>query len=271
MEDKLQECLDELFSVLQGNLIVGDHASLSAFGSIEQQELGEVSKDITKLFLKQGYDIEITINSILEELKKFEIPEPKKIWRPFLKNNLIPQSSLIGQFNATSYYIEKLKTDLSLQEIQIIKETTLLENLRKRLIRCKENLQQCLENGRTSTRTIGKINCVDFNGMISDENYWENRLRQRLNDLRVSHTVASQSLIQIELLIENNKQLSGRIQSIISKVIPIWEEQMKIVSAVTKYAGKSDANRDFEENLMILKKMESLDQKIRDVLQDISL
>ena len=135
MEDKLQECLDELFSVLQGNLIVGDHASLSAFGSIEQQELGEVSKDITKLFLKQGYDIEITINSILEELKKFEIPEPKKIWRPFLKNNLIPQSSLIGQFNATSYYIEKLKTDLSLQEIQIIKETTLLENLRKRLIR----------------------------------------------------------------------------------------------------------------------------------------
>ena len=46
---------------------------------------------------------------------------------------------------------------------------------------------------------------------------------------------------------------------------------MKIVSAVTKYAGKSDANRDFEENLMILKKMESLDQKIRDVLQDISL
>ena len=81
------------------------------FGSTEQQELGEISKDITKLFLKQGYDIEITINSILEELKKFEIPEPKKTWRPFLKNKFIPQSSLIGQFNATSYYIEKLKTD----------------------------------------------------------------------------------------------------------------------------------------------------------------
>lgn len=270
MEDKLHECLDELFSVLQGNLIVGDHTSLSAFGSTEQQELGEISKDITKLFLKQGYDIEITINSILEELKKFEIPEPKKTWRPFLKNNFIPQSSLIGQFNATSYYIEKLKTDLSLQEIQIIKETTLLENLRKRLIRCKENLQQCLEKGEIVQKPL-ENNCVDLNEMISDENYWANRLRQRLNDLRVSHTVASQSLIQIELLIENNKQLSGRIQSIVSKVIPMWEEQMKIISAVTKYAGKSDANRDFEENLMILKKMESLDQKIRDVLQDIPL
>ena len=46
---------------------------------------------------------------------------------------------------------------------------------------------------------------------------------------------------------------------------------MKIISAVTKYAGKSDANREFEDNLKILKKMESLDQKIRDVLQNISL
>lgn len=159
---------------------------------------------------------------------------------------------------------------MSLQEIQIIKETTLLENLRKRLIRCKENLQQCLEKGEIVQEPL-ENNYVAFNGMISDENYWENRLRQRLNDLRVSHTVASQSLIQIELLIENNKQLSGRIQSIVSEVIPIWEEQMKIISAVTKYAGKSDANREFEDNLMILKKMESLDQKIRDVLQDISL
>lgn len=270
MEDKLQECLDELFSVLHGNLIVGDHTSLSAFGSAEQQELGEVSKDITKLFLKQGYDIEITINLILDELKRFDIPKSKKTWNPFSKGNSIPQSSLIGQFNATSCYIEKLKTDLSLQEVQIVKETTLLENLRKRLIRCKENLQQCLEKGEKAQEPL-ESKSTDFKGMISDEDHWENRLQQKLNDLRISYTVAEQSLIQIELLIENNKQLSGRIRSIVSKAIPIWEEQMKTILAVTKYAGKSDANRDFEEKLMILKKMESLDQKIRDVLQDISL
>ena len=110
-----------------------------------------------------------------------------------------------------------------------------------------------------------------LDGIFSDEDSWAIRLQQKLNDLRISHTVASQSLTQIELLIENNKQLSERIQAIISKTIPVWEEQTEAIIAVAKYAGKSDINRDFEEKLMILKKMESLDQEIRDVLQDISL
>lgn len=270
MEDKLNKCLDELFSVLQGDLIVGDHTSLSAFGSAEQQELGEASKDITKLFLKQGYDIEITINTILDELKKFDIQEPKKTWNSFLRGKAIPQSALIGQFNATIFFIEKLKTELSLQEVQILKETILLENLRKRFLLCKENLQRCLEKSEKVQETTEDKGTV-LDGIFSDEDSWAIRLQQKLNDLRISHTVASQSLTQIELLIENNKQLSERIQTIISKTIPVWEEQTEAIIAVAKYAGKSDINRDFEEKLMILKKMESLDQEIRDVLQDISL
>lgn len=270
MEDKLNKCVDELFSVLQGNLIVGDNTSLSAFGSVEQQELGEAIKDITKLFLKPGYDIEITINTILDELEKFDISAPQKRWNRFLRGKSIPESVLIGQFNATICFIEKLKTELSLQEVQILKETTLLENLRKRLMLCKENLQRCLEKGKKVQESMEDKN-ADLQELLGDEDCWRSRLQQRLNDLCISHTVAAQSLAQIELLVENNKQLSERIQTIILRTIPVWKEQTEAIIAVAKYARKSDVNRDFEEKLLILKKMESLDQEIRDVLQDIPL
>ena len=66
VNDNKIDYIDNLISVLQGRLVIGNQESISVYGSLEQQKLGELAKDITQLFLNQGYNIEITINNILD-------------------------------------------------------------------------------------------------------------------------------------------------------------------------------------------------------------
>ena len=80
VNDNKIDYIDNLISVLQGRLVIGNQESISVYGNLEQQKLGELAKDITQLFLNQGYNIEITINNILDELKEFQVTPHKTGW-----------------------------------------------------------------------------------------------------------------------------------------------------------------------------------------------
>lgn len=267
MEDKLSKCLNKLFSVLQGELIIGDHDSLSAFGSAEQQKLEETSKIITKLFLKQGYDIEIAINNILDELKKFDFLIQKKSWNSFIGESKTPKIMLMRQYNSTLEFVETLKINLILQESQLLKDVTLLENLRLRLVQSIDEIRGCLDKGEVVLASV-ESSSIAIEWSLED-NFWKERLVQKISDLRISHTVAVQTLSQIKMLIENNRHLWEYIQVIISKTIPIWEEHMEMIIQTVNCLENKETIRDFEEQLNSLEKMENLNQKIRNALKDI--
>lgn len=48
--DKLIDYIDNLKSVLQGRLVIGNQESISVYGSVEQQKLGEFAKEIRKAY-----------------------------------------------------------------------------------------------------------------------------------------------------------------------------------------------------------------------------
>ena len=229
VNDNKIDYIDNLISVLQGRLVIGNQESISVYGSLEQQKLGELAKDITQLFLNQGYNIEITINNILDELKRFQVVPHNKGKTLFFLKKSPSKSVILGQYNSMLKYIEKLDVELKLQEAELLKESNVLERLEKQIERCSDDLQNCIDKGKSLILSHDKSKNTDS----EDVEHWWIRLEQRVGDLELSHMVSLQTLSQIKLLKDNNNQIAHRILEITTKTIPLWKSQMKSFISIT--------------------------------------
>lgn len=266
VNDNKIDYIDNLISVLQGRLVIGNQESISVYGSLEQQKLGELAKEITQLFLNQGYNIEITINNILDELKRFQvIPHNRGGSLSFLKKSP-SKSVMLGQYNSMLKYIEKLDVELKLQEAELLKESNVLERLEKQIEQCSDDLQNCIDKGKNLILSHDKSNNTDS----EDVEHWWIRLEQRVRDLELSHMVSLQTLSQVILLKDNNNQIVHRILEITTKTIPLWKSQMKTFISITNSSDKEEINRMLSVELKLLSEIELRDTDIRTELRNIS-
>ena len=266
VNDNKIDYIDNLISVLQGRLVIGNQESISVYGNLEQQKLGELAKDITQLFLNQGYNIEITINNILDELKEFQVTPHKTGWALSFFEKSPPKSVLLGHYTSTLKYIEKLNVELKLQEAEILKESNVLERLEKQIERCGYDLQNCIDKGKTLILSHDKTQNTDS----EDVEHWWIRLEQRVRDLELSYMVSMQTLSQVKLLKDNNNQIVNRILEITTKTIPLWKSQMKAFISIANSSDKEEINRRLGEELKLLSEIEIRDTDIRKELRNIS-
>ena len=262
MKDNVFDCIEKLTMMLQGELHVGDHESLSIFGSKEQQRLAELSKDVSQLFVNQGYEIELAINVLLEKMDTFN--ESKRDARIFSTQQCMEKNPE-SVYGAMTTYIDKLTTELQLQEIQLLKETYLLQRIEKQIYQCGNDIQQCIDQGEVIL--INKPSNIE-----SDDNYeWFQRLERKINDLKISNTIVKQSLTQIRLLYENNQSIIYRTKELISQTIPLWKKQMQVLFSLVNQNESDKMNQVMKKELEILADVEIKDREIRRELEHISL
>lgn len=257
------DCVEKLSLLIEGDLKVGDHESLSAFGNKEQQQLSEISQDITQLFLTQSKEIELTMGILLEKMNDIGIPQyngKKGFFK--IKKGKLPKSIILGQYKDVTIYIEKLGEELVLQKIQLLRETHLLARLEKQLQSCEQELLMCIEKGQGLLKTKSEVNETDD---------WWYRLEQKINDIKVSKIVAKQSLVQVQLLSENNKEIMNRINVLRETVIPAWKKQMELFLSVINKSDKNIPCQLLKEEIQLLSKIEMVDVTIRKKLERISL
>ncbi|MGF0019890.1 toxic anion resistance protein [Sporofaciens sp. SGI.106] len=271
-KNTVNECIDNLISLLQGSLVIGNHELLSFYGSTEQQKLSEISKEISCSFFKQGYDIEITINNILDELKKFDISKQEKRCRLHKSKKAIPKSVLLEYYNSTIMYTDKLSVELKLQEAHMLKEINLLECMEMRLEQCGLELKKALDNGKEILDKYKKDDVIKENldFLSEDITQWYSRLEQKINDLNLSCIISMQTLSQVKMLRDNDKRMVERIMVIVSRTIPIWKSQMNSFINVINGYNQDQVNQELVEELKILSSMEVIDTDIRKELKYIS-
>lgn len=261
----MTDYIDKLTSVLQGSLIIGNQESISIYGSHEQQKLGELAKGITQLVLNQGYNIEITINNILSEIKGFRVI-PYNIGGILSIKKTLPRSVLLGQYNSTLKYIEQLEVELKLQEAVLFKECNVLERLEKQIEQCGDDLKNCIDKGKSLILSHNKSKSI----ALEDIEQWWIRLEQRVRDLELSYTVSLQTLSQVKLLKDNNNQIVHRILEITTKTIPLWKSQMKSFISITSSSDQEEINLMLSGELKLLSEIELRDTDIRAELRNIS-
>lgn len=234
---------NDTVKVFSGDLIFGDHDSITLFGIHAQNSLKDYSRRVTALLLKETENLDMAMSEVICEIERFE----DKINRPIqsVLGKRIHQRDLIKGYSKILSYIDNMTLYFKLQQTQLIKEIKLLDRLAEAVVSSSQELEHCIETGKSILRDR-KTNQVPARNLSSLENteaeneLWYERLTKRIEDLSISHTVSLQSQAQIRVLHDNDLLLLDRIASAISNTLPIWQNQMALMLGVDLLEARLD-------------------------------
>ena len=277
MGDVLQHTRDAI-EIFDGDLIIGNHDSITLFGTQSQVKLRDYSKAISKLLLRNNDELELAIEDVISEIEKSEAQMAKKKLSFFgLRNR---KAELTKEYNRIATYVERLCLFFQMQQAQLLKEIKLLEKLSTTVgesIVALENDIAIGEKTLCNKTPTGKQsdNYHPLNLIDDSENMdvWYARLTRRIDDLRVSHTVALQNQAQIRFLYENDLVLLDRIAATISNTFPIWQSQMVVMLGIERLEKRLEdqekvfSNSSQQEQLDV-ERIVALNRKLKDALNE---
>lgn len=154
----------------------------------------------------------------------------------------------LAEYQTLSAQIEQLSGRLDQARVRLLGDNTLLDGLFEKNVEHFRDLELFIRAGEEklaelrettlpemqskaegASDPIGIQRCRDLAQQV-------HRFEKRLHDLRLSRTVALQTLPQIRLVQAGNQELAQRIQSSILNAIPLWKNQ--IVIAISLFRQK---------------------------------
>lgn len=291
MSDILKDTRNAM-AMFDGDLIVGNHDSITLLGTTPQIKLRDYSRSVSKLLLSDTDELKAAIEDVVSAIEKFEIHTKKKP-RQFLPLHN-QHKEIIREYSKIVAYIEHACLFLQLQQAQLLKEIKLLEKLSITVAESIFSLEECIKAGKevlSNQPILNKPNIRNSpKGIVGtdmeQDNSWYTRLERRIDDLCISHTLALQNKTQIKILYDNNLLLLDRISATISNTFPIWNsqiimmlgidrleqritEQDQVFKNIQKYSLKKYLHSNlFRKNQQLdIDSILALNHKLRDVLK----
>lgn len=234
---------NDTVKVFSGDLIFGDHDSITLFGIQAQNSLKDYSRRVTALLLKETENLDMAMSEVICEIERFE----GKINRPIqpVLGKRRHQRDLIKEYSKILSYIDNMTLYFKLQQTQLIKEIKLLDRLAEAVVSSSQELEHCIETGKSilqdrKTNQVPARNLSSLENTEAENELWYERLTKRIEDLSISHTVSLQSQAQIRVLHDNDLLLLDRIASAISNTLPIWQNQMALMLGVDLLEARLD-------------------------------
>ena len=162
-------------------------------------------------------------------------------------------------------YIDKVELLLKIQETQLIKESKILEKLELKMEEAIQTLEQIISYAEKVLRKKQFISTDD-----NDLEEWYIRLTKKIDDLKISHTIAIQSKAQVILMKQSARQLIDKIIVAISGTIPVWRNQVSLLLEVQKLNENKllQVNEIFKNSLDELLETENKEINARKEIMD---
>ena len=277
MGDVLQHTRDAI-GIFDGDLIIGNHDSITLFGAQSQVRLRDYSKAVSKLLLRNNDELELAIEEVISEIEKSEAQMAKKKLSFFgLRNR---KKELTKEYNRISTYIERLCLFFQMQQAQLLKEIKLLEKLSatvgESIVALENNIaigEKILCDKTPTEKQSDNFHPLNIIDDSENMDVWYDRLTRRIDDLRVSHTVALQNQAQIRFLYENDLVLLDRIAATISNTFPIWQSQMVVMLGIERLEKRlEDQEKVFssssQQEQLDVERIVALNRKLKDALNE---
>lgn len=213
--------------VFGGSLIVGNHDSITLFGIHPQNSMREHSRKVAEMLLKESADIDMAIGEVIEEIRYFEMHSRNPVTSLLRKLNY--RKDIIKEYHKILAYIENMVLYFKLQQAQLTKEVKLLEKMSASISLCSVELERYIGIGTDTLRNRLEHDGNNPTLINTDEDIWYDRLKRRIDDLKISHTVSLQTQAQINLLRNNDFVMLDKIAGVISNTFPIWQNQMALM------------------------------------------
>ena len=198
-------------------------------GNVKSKEVGEIGDTLQSLVT--------SLNSADPE--KLSGDKKPKIFRLFkkIKDSVF---EMTAKYQEVSAQIGKIATKLENQENDLLKNNDMLDEMYTANQKYFQQLNTLIVGGQIRRDELNKEMAAlqaDVDASKADQMDVQNlqdmkaqadRLDHRLSDLMLTREITIQQASQIQLIQNNNSVLSEKIQSSITKAIPLWKNQVAI-------------------------------------------
>lgn len=226
------------------------------YGAGTQKKMADFSeKALENVKTKYMGEIGDMITDLVVELKSFDVEEEEKGLGAFFKKRANKLTALKAKYDKTEVNVNKITTALEKHQIQLIKDTQMLDRMydmnlnyfkelsmyilagKKKVAQARETeLVQLRQKAQQSGLPEDAQAAKDYEGLID-------RFEKKLHDLELTRTIALQTAPQIRLVQGSDTVMAEKIQSTLVNTIPLWKSQMVIALGVEHSTQAAEAQR----------------------------
>jgi uncharacterized protein YaaN involved in tellurite resistance len=197
--------------------------SETALSNVRTKDLGEIGNMIT---------------SLIGELKGFSVEEDQKGFLGIFRRASNRISNLKARYDKAETNVDKICEMLENHQIQLMKDTALLDKLYEMnltyfkelsmyILAGKKRLEKALNEELPALREKAKKSGLAEDAQAArDFDALCNRFEKKLHDLELTRMISIQMAPQIRLVQNTNTMMIEKIQSTIVNTIPLWKSQM---------------------------------------------
>ena len=251
-----------------------DSAAILQYGSGIQKKMSDFSEGtLNKVRNKDLGEIGELLSGVVTELKAFDEEESKGVFG-FFKKKMAKAEALKLKYDKAEASIEKVSKTLEGHQMQLLKDSALLDQLydlnkvyfrelNMYILAGKKKLRQVMEEELPQARARATASGMPEDAQeVSDIEAMCNRFEKKIHDLELTRMVSLQMAPQIRMIQSSDAMMAEKIQSTLVNTIPLWKSQMIIALGVEHSRQASEAQREVSDftNSLLKKNAEKLNE-----------
>ena len=249
-----------------------DSAAILQYGSGIQKKMSDFSEGtLNKVRNKDLGEIGELLSGVVTELKEFDEEESKGVFG-FFKKKMAKAEALKLKYDKAEISIEKVSKTLEGHQMQLLKDSALLDQLydlnkvyfrelNMYILAGKKKLRQVMEEELPQARAKASASGAPEDAQeVSDMEAMCNRFEKKIHDLELTRMVSLQMAPQIRMIQSSDAMMAEKIQSTLVNTIPLWKSQMIIALGVEHSRQAAEAQREVSDftNALLRKNAEKL-------------
>lgn len=249
-----------------------DSAAILQYGSGIQKKMSDFSEGtLNKVRNKDLGEIGELLSGVVTELKEFDEEESKGLFG-FFKKKIAKAEALKLKYDKAETSIEKVSKTLEGHQMQLLKDSALLDQLydlnkvyfrelNMYILAGKKKLRQVMEEELPQARSKATDSGMPEDAQeVSDIEAMCNRFEKKIHDLELTRMVSLQMAPQIRMIQSSDAMMAEKIQSTLVNTIPLWKSQMIIALGVEHSRQAAEAQREVSDftNSLLKKNAEKL-------------
>lgn len=279
--DERKEKISELVTKTD----ISDSTEVVQFGTGVQTRLSSFTNSIlAEVQIQTAHNGGELLNQLLTHIKSVELGLLGKYpgflaTFPLIGTLFNRYQKFVGQFQSVSANIDQVSDKLSSTRQELLRDIAKMDSLYERNVDYFKDLEtyiaageRILEVARNETLPALKEDTGDALAAQKYRDFEQSltRFEKRVHDLKLSKTVALQTLPQIRLVQAGNQELAEKIQSSILNTIPLWKNQIVLGISIMKQKKAVELQKKVSDttNELLTKNSEMLKQGATEIAQE---
>ena len=257
MDDSmLSEEQKQMVSEFAEKIDLRNSNAILQYGAGTQKKMADFSeKALENVKTKDMGEIGDMIADLVVELKSFDVEEEEKGFGAFFKKRANKLTALKAKYDKTEVNVNKITTALEAHQIQLIKDTQMLDRMYEMNLNYFKELSMYILAGKKKLQTARDTELAELSEKAQSSGLPEDaqaakdyeglidRFEKKLHDLELTRAIALQTAPQIRLVQGSDTVMAEKIQSTIVNTIPLWKSQMVIALGVEHSTQAAEAQR----------------------------